>query len=107
VTYSFGAEFDDAAHLLPLFALEMMLISAANVLVGFHLSRGETRFAWLAAATVPVQVLALATIPDTLAEVIWVNIAVAVCLIVVHELVVGSSLPAIRAGARRFRQELR
>lgn len=103
VRYSFGSEFEGAAQLLPLFALEMMLVSCANVLVGFHLSRGETRFAWIVAACVPIQAVALATIPDTLREVIWVNVAVVAALLVLHEIVIGSSLPALRAGVRRLR----
>lgn len=102
VRLSYGAEFSGAVGLLPLFALEMMLVSAANVLVGFHLSRGETRFAWIVAGSVPVQLVALATLPDTLREVIWVNIAVALGLLLVHELAVGSSWLAIRAGATRL-----
>ena len=102
VDVSFGADFEGAGDLLPLFAVEIALVSLANVLVGFHLSRAETRFAWIVAASIPVQLVALITIPSTLREVIWVNIGVGVALLVTHELAVGSSLPAIRAGARRF-----
>jgi O-antigen/teichoic acid export membrane protein len=102
VTVSFGADFDAAADLLPLFALEIGVVSLANVLVGFHLSRGETRFAWIVAAGIPVQALLLTTVPETLRGVIWVNVAVGLGLLVAHELAMGSTLPALRAGARRF-----
>lgn len=102
VRASFGSEFDGAGELLPLFAIEMMLLSLANVLVGFHLSRGETRYAWIVAIGVALQLALLVTIPDRLREVIVVNIVVGVALLVAHELVVGSSRPALRAGARRF-----
>jgi O-antigen/teichoic acid export membrane protein len=105
VRVSFGQDFANAADLLPLFALEMMFVSAANVLVGFHLSRNESRFAWIAAATVPVQIVLLATVPDTLRGVVWTNIIVGVGLLGVHELAIGSSLPALRAGMRRFRRQ--
>jgi O-antigen/teichoic acid export membrane protein len=100
---SFGAEFEESGGLLPLFALEIGLMSIANLLVGFHLSRGETRFAWIVAASVPVQLVALVVIPDTLREVIWVNLAIGGGLLAAHELAVGSTVPAVRAGLRRFR----
>ena len=45
----------------------MTLYALANVLVGFHLSRGETRYAWILAAAVPVQLVALALVPGGLA----------------------------------------
>lgn len=107
IRLSFGTEYDAAAGLLPLFALEMMFISLANVLVGFGLSRGETRYAWIVAASVPIQVVALATIPDTLREVVLVNIAVGMLLIVAHELGVGSSIGALKAGMSHFRAAYR
>jgi O-antigen/teichoic acid export membrane protein len=99
---SFGTDFEGSGGLLPLFAMEIGLISIANVLVGFHLSRGETRFAWIVAAGVPIQLVALAVIPNTLREVIWVNIALGTALLTAHEIAMGSTLPAVRAGARRF-----
>ena len=40
----------------------------ANILVGYHLSRGETRYAWIVAAGVLVQVTVLSLIPSTLAR---------------------------------------
>jgi O-antigen/teichoic acid export membrane protein len=102
MTVSFGPEFDGASDLLALFALEIGVVSLANVLVGFHLSRGETRFAWIVAASIPVEALALATIPDSLKGVIWVNVAVGLGLLATHELTMGSTVPALRAGARRL-----
>lgn len=103
VTRSFGADFSDAAGLLPLFAVEMMFLSLANVLVGFHLSRGERLYAWIVAAGVAVQLSLLATVPGSLRQVILVNIGVGIGLLVAHELFVGSSLPAVRAGIRHLR----
>lgn len=102
ISLSFGSDFDRAGDLLTLFALEIGLVSLANVLVGFHLSRGETRFAWIVAASIPVQALALATIPDSLTGVIWVNVGVALALLATHEIVMGSTTPALRAGVRRL-----
>ena len=103
VRSSFGSEFAEAGALLPEFTVAMTLFSIANVLVGFHLSRGETRYAWIVAGAVVVQLTALALLPTSLTGVIWVNIVVGMLLLAAHELLVGSSLPALRAGFRRFR----
>ena len=45
------------------YALAIGLFSLANILVGYHLSRGETRYAWIVAAGVLVQIAVLATFP--------------------------------------------
>ena len=86
VTLSFGAEFERSGPLLALFAIEMTLFSLANVLVGFHLSQGEPRFAYVVAGAVIVQLSALALFPDTLRQVILVNAVVGAGLLLAHEL---------------------
>ncbi|MGZ4411614.1 MAG: lipopolysaccharide biosynthesis protein, partial [Gaiellaceae bacterium] len=106
VRVSYGAEFKDATSLLVPFGAAMSALSLTNVLVGFHLSRGESRFAWLCAAGVVIQVIALATFPTTLRQALLVNGGVGAGLLVAHELAVESSMPALRAGMRRFRQQL-
>jgi O-antigen/teichoic acid export membrane protein len=98
---SFGGEFAEGGEHLVLFTTAMTLFALANVLVGFHLSRGETRFAWIVAGTVPVQVAAL-LLPTTIEGVIVANIVVGTALLAAHELVVGSVFPALRAGFARF-----
>ena len=103
VRLSFGAEFADAGEILPELAVAMMFFSLANVLVGFHLSRGETRYAWIVAVAVVVQMVVLATIPSSLEQVVWADILVGIALLAAHELLVGSSVPALRAGLRRMR----
>jgi hypothetical protein len=80
----------------------MTLYALANVLVGFDLSRGETRYAWILAAAVPVQLVALALAPGGMRGLVWANVAVAAGVLVVHELVVRSSVPALRVGGRRL-----
>lgn len=102
VELAFGAEFADAGSLLALFAVEMTLFSVANVLVGFHLSQADARFAWVVAAAVPVQLLVLATLPTSLREVIVVNACIGAALLVVHEAFIASSIPALRAGTRHL-----
>jgi O-antigen/teichoic acid export membrane protein len=99
---SFGDEFAEAGTLLPTFTVAMSLFSLANVLVGFHLSRGETRYAWIVAGAVVVQIAALALVPSSLEGVIWTNMAVGIVLLAAHELLVESSVPALRAGFGRL-----
>lgn len=100
VATTFGTDFADGGRVLAPFALAIGFYSLANVLVGYHLSRGDTRYAWIVAAGVLVQVAVLALVPSTLRTIVWANVAVAAGLLVAHELAVGSSLPALRAGAR-------
>ena len=102
VRLSFGAQFAGAANLLVLFCVAMTLFSLTNVFVGYHLSRGDNRFAWIVAAGVVVQLGLLASVPGSLRGVLWVDVAVGAVLVVAHELVMGSSTTALRSGVRRF-----
>jgi O-antigen/teichoic acid export membrane protein len=101
VSMTFGTDFSEGGAVLAPFALAMGCFSLANVLVGYHLSRGETRYAWIVAGAVVVQVIALATIPSELEGVVWTNVVVGVLLLAAHELAVGSSAPALRAAINR------
>ena len=100
VVASFGRDFAPAGGLIAPLAIAMTLFALANVLVGFHLSRDETRYAWIVAGAIPVQVLALALVPHSVRTVIWADVAVAAALLAAHELLVEPSLPALRAGGR-------
>ncbi len=101
VSMTFGRDFSEGGEVLAPFALAIGLYSIANILVGYHLSRGETRYAWIVAGAVIVQVVALSLVPGDLSDLVWTNVVVAVALIATHELFVGSSVPALRAGFRR------
>jgi O-antigen/teichoic acid export membrane protein len=103
VVATFGADFAEGGEVLGPFALATGLFSLANILVGYHLSRGETRYAWIVAFGVLVQVAALSAVPSTLRGVVWTNVVIGAALIAAHELFAGSSLPALRAGLRRVR----
>ena len=104
VVASFGADFAEGGTVLAPFALATGLFSLAHVLVGYHLSRGETRYAWIVGIGVIAQVAVLALVPTSLRGVVWANVAVGAALLVSHELFVGSSVPAIRAGLRHARR---
>ena len=98
VVTTYGAEFFGGGKLTAPYAVAMGLYSLANILVGYHLSRGETRYAWIVAGAAPVQLLVLALVPTTLTDVVWANVVVAAGLLVAHELLVDTSVPALRAG---------
>lgn len=103
VATTFGPDFAEGGKVVAPFALAIGLFSVANVLVGYHLSRGETRYAWIVGGGVVAQVGVLASLPSDLHGVVWWNVAIGVALIAAHELVVGSSVRAIRAGFRHVR----
>jgi O-antigen/teichoic acid export membrane protein len=98
VAASFGTDFSAGGRVLAPFALAIGLFSLANVLVGYHLSRGERRYAWIVALGVIAQVVVLSTVPSSLRGVVWANACVGAGLLVAHEVFVGSSLPALRTG---------
>jgi O-antigen/teichoic acid export membrane protein len=102
VSTSFGPDFREGGTILAPFALAIGLFSVGNILVGYHLSRGETRYAWIVAAGVLVQVTVLALVPSTLGGVVWSNVVIGAVLLAAHEVLVGSSVPALRSGARHF-----
>jgi O-antigen/teichoic acid export membrane protein len=103
VSMTFGRDFAEGGDVLGPFALAIGLYSLANVLVGYHLSRDETRYAWIVAGAVLVQVVVLAVVPSSLRGVVWANVCIGAALLAVHEIAVGSSVPAIRAGLAHLR----
>lgn len=107
VTLTFGRDFAEGGHVLAPYALAIGLFSLANVLVGYHLSRGETRYAWFVAGGVVVQLIALSTIPSSLRGVVWINVVIGVLLVAAHELFVESSVPALRAGVMHLSAQTR
>jgi O-antigen/teichoic acid export membrane protein len=102
VTTTFGSDFAAGGDILAPFALAIGLFSLANILVGYHLSRGETRYAWIVAAGVIAQVVVLAVVPSSLNAVVWTNVIIGAVLLATHEVVIGSSVPALRAGFETF-----
>lgn len=102
VSGTFGRSFAEGGRVLAPFALAIGLYSVAYILVGYHLSRGESRYAWIVAAGCLVQLATLALVPGTLHTIVWANLAVAGALVVSHELFVARSAPALRAGVRQF-----
>src|SRR4029079_19163945 len=104
---SFGGEFASGGDLVVALTISLTLFALAHVLVGFHLSRGETRYAWIVAAAVPAQLAVLAIVPESASAVIVADILVGVALLVAHELLVGTSAGAIRTGVRMLSTDIR
>jgi O-antigen/teichoic acid export membrane protein len=107
VSMTFGTDFAEGGKVLAPFALAMGLFSLANVLAGYHLSRGETRYAWIVGAAVVFQIAALAVIPSSLDGVVWTNVVIGVLVLAAHEVFIGSSAPALRSALRRVSAETR
>src|SRR5204863_3394264 len=103
IALTFGPDFSAGGDVVAPLSVAIGLFSLANVLVAYHLSRGEARYAWIVGAGVVAQVVALSTIPSSLTAVAWTNVVVGVALLAMHELFVESSVPALRAGARHAR----
>ena len=104
---SFGGEFASGGDLVVALTISMTLFALANVLVGFHLSRGETRYAWIVAVAIPVQIAVLALVPDSASAVVTADIVVGLALLAAHEIFVARSVGAIRAGARLLSSDIR
>ena len=107
VVTSFGADYAHGGSFVVSFTLAMTLFALVNVLVGFHLSRGETRYAWIVAAAIPVQLLVLGLVPNDAQGVIWADLVIAAGLLCAHEVLVDSSVPALGTGFRLLGRELR
>jgi O-antigen/teichoic acid export membrane protein len=103
---SFGGEFAEGGKYLVLLTISTTIYSLANVLVGFHLSRDERRYAWIVAAAVPVQIAVLALVPATIENLILANLVVGGLLLAAHEILVDSSVVAVIAGIRHFAVEV-
>jgi O-antigen/teichoic acid export membrane protein len=83
ISASFGRSYAEGGRILAPFAVAIGFYSLAYILVGYHLSRGESRYAWIVTAGVVAQLATLA-------------------LVAAHEVFVTSSVPALRAGIRQF-----
>jgi O-antigen/teichoic acid export membrane protein len=106
VVTTYGSDFVEGGKLTAPYAIAMGLYALVNILVGYHLSRGETRYAWIVAAAAPVQLLVLALVPSSLTGVVWANAIVATALLAAHEVFVDTSVPALASGARRLWSDL-
>jgi O-antigen/teichoic acid export membrane protein len=102
VGLAFGDSFDDAAPLLWLFGLAMSGYSLLNVLLFYHLARGDKRLAWLLIAGAVVEAVAFTVFQESARQLITVSAVTAAALLVAHELVVGRELTRTIAALPRL-----
>ena len=100
VVATFGPDFAEGGAVLAPFSVAIGLFSIANILVGYHLSRGETRYAGSSRPACsfrwPSSFSSLRRCEASCGR----TLRSGAVLIAAHELLVGSSRPALRAGLR-------
>jgi O-antigen/teichoic acid export membrane protein len=85
VFVAFGSSFEDAAGLLWMFAVAMSGFALLNVLLAYHLGRGESRLSLLLFAGAVAQILLFVAFHGSPEQLLVVDIAVAFVLLVAHE----------------------
>jgi O-antigen/teichoic acid export membrane protein len=85
---AFGSSYADAASYLWLFAVAMSGYAVLNVLLAYHLGRGEGRFSWILLVGTIVQLGLFGAFHETPRQILVADIAIAGALLVAHELFV-------------------
>jgi len=83
-----GSSFGDAAPYLWMFAVAMSGYAVLNVLLAYHLGRGDGRFSWILLGGAVVQIGLFAALHETPRQLLAIDIAIAGALLVAHELFV-------------------
>jgi O-antigen/teichoic acid export membrane protein len=96
---AFGSRYEDAASLLWLFAVAMTAYAVMNVLLAYHLGRGESRCSWLLLVGALVQIAAFTLLHGSPRELLAADITIALGLVAAHEVLVDD---AFRRLARRW-----
>ena len=86
VRIAFGADYADAAGLLWLFGVAMTGYALLNVLLVYHLGHERNGFAWLLVSGAVAQIAMFLAFHESSRQLVAVDIAVAVMLLVAHEL---------------------
>jgi O-antigen/teichoic acid export membrane protein len=85
---AFGSSYEGAAPYLWLFAVAMSGYAVLNVLLAYHLGRGDSRFSWILLGGAVVQIGLFAAFHETPRQLLAVDIAIAGSLVAAHELFV-------------------
>jgi O-antigen/teichoic acid export membrane protein len=85
---AFGSSYQDAAPYLWLFAVAMSGYAILNVLLAYHLGRGEPRFSWLLLGGAVVQILLFSIFHGSPYQLLAADIAVSLGLVLLHEVFV-------------------
>jgi hypothetical protein len=86
VRVAFGAKYEGARDLLLPFGVAMTALAVINVLLYYHLGRGQHRFAWILGAAAIGQVVAFAAFHSSPRTLVFDTIAVSILVLVCHEL---------------------
>ena len=85
---AFGSSYEAAASYLWLFAVAMSGYALLNVLLAYHLGRGDGRFSWILLAGATVQIGLFAAFHESPRQLLAVDIVIAGSLVAAHELFV-------------------
>jgi O-antigen/teichoic acid export membrane protein len=85
---AFGSSYEGAAPYLWLFAVAMSGYAVLNVLLAYHLGRGDGRFSWILLFGAVAQIGLFAAFHETPRQLLAVDIAIAGSLVAAHELFV-------------------
>jgi len=85
---AFGSSYEGAAPYLWLFAVAMSGYAVLNVLLAYHLGRGDGRFSWILLVGAVVQIGLFAAFHETPRQLLAVDIVIAGSLVAAHELFV-------------------
>jgi O-antigen/teichoic acid export membrane protein len=86
VRVAFGAKYAGASDLLLPFGFAMTALAVINVLLYYHLGRGQHRFAWILGAAAVGQVAAFAAFHSSPRTLVFDTIGVSILVLVCHEL---------------------
>jgi O-antigen/teichoic acid export membrane protein len=89
VRLAFGSSYADAGPLLWRFGIAMSLYAILNVLLVYHLGRGEHHLAWLLGVGAVLQLGAFAAVHGSAQQLVNIDIAFAAGLLAVYALLVG------------------
>jgi O-antigen/teichoic acid export membrane protein len=89
---AFGEKYVEAGHLLWLFGIAMSAFAILNVLLIYHLALEHARMSWLLLGGALVQVAAFGAIHGTVRQLIAIDIAVGIALLIAHEIIVDNTL---------------
>jgi O-antigen/teichoic acid export membrane protein len=85
VKVAFGAKYEGASDLLAPFGVAMTAMALINVLLYYHLGRGERGFAWVLGGGAIAQIVAFTAFHSSPRILILDTIAVAVLILICHE----------------------
>jgi O-antigen/teichoic acid export membrane protein len=104
---TYGSEFTASSSLLGGYAAASTLIGALIIVINHHVGRGADRFLWSIAGLALAQAALFLAFHDSGAAIIWVDAAIGVAGLALHELLhIGTDeaiVPGLGRAARRVR----